>query len=128
MTFTFDSDFVDVLEDILIETLWLIRTTETQDSSGKVDSYVETKICAPGRIMPLSEKDRHIDGIGTILSGDMIGYFKPTYDNFDTSYEVTEGDQIERNSGVKFRVEKILHRQLLGSTMVYIKTKLRRLE
>ena len=125
---TVQEDFIDCLEDFLIEQLWLIRNIETEDAAGRNDDYVETKICAPGRIMPLSEKDRNIESIGTIISGDMIGYFKPTYTNFSTDYEVEEGDQIERESGVKFRVEKILHRQAIGDSVVYIKAYLRRLE
>lgn len=122
------TDFADCLDDMIVERLQLIKTIETQDAGGRTDDYVEFKVCAPGRIMPVSEKDRNIEGIGTIISGDMIGYFKPTYANFSTDYEVEEGDQIERTSGVKFRVEKIIHRQEIDDVVIYIKTLLRRLE
>lgn len=122
------TDFSNVLADVATETLWLRRETSTQDSAGDTASYSETRISTPGRIMPLSEKDRNIDGIGTIITGDMIGYFEPIYTDAGTDYEITEGDQIERDDGTLFRVQKIVHRQTLGEVTIYIKTYLRRLE
>lgn len=121
-------DFTDCLDEILTETLSLIKSTETEDAAGRNETYSETTISAPGRIMPISEKDRNIEGIGTVISGYMIGYFKPTYTQASVDYEVEEGDQIERTSSTRFRVEKILHRQAIGEDVIYIKTLLRRLK
>lgn len=99
----------------------MTNTNLTKQSSG-------TTISILGRIMPVSEKDRQVHGAGRFNSGEMIGYFKPSYESGGSTYIVEEGDVIARpDESDKFRVVEVVQREKISDTVIYIKTRLRRI-
>lgn len=93
-------------------------------STGDVDVNRVPILC---RIMPLSDKERNLIGMGNFTSGSRIGYFHPKYEHAGNEFIVEENDIIEDLNDVKYRVTKILHEQHLGSEVIYIKAMLNRI-
>ena len=118
-------DFKNVLNDILNEAMFLIKTDETADPSGETESYEPFFIPINGRIMPLSDKDRKNLDQGTITEGNRILYSCPSYDHEGESYRVNEGDVVKDINNIKYRVAKIIEDQHLGSTGIYRKALLK---
>lgn len=123
---TIAEDFVSVLEDVLIERAKLKRETKTTDSLGNVSTIINPVITIDCSIQPVTNKNWNVIEYGLPVTGEMIGYFKPTYTQFGTDYEVEEGDEIEWNSA-NFRVEEIMSRPEHGGEVVFIKARLVRI-
>lgn len=101
---------------------FLNKTIELSD--GDVDINKIPILC---RIMPMSDKERNIIGMGNFTSGLKTGYFYPKYEHDGSDYVVEENDIIEDSNSVKYRVTKILHEQHLGDEAIYIKGALQRI-
>lgn len=77
-------------------------------------------------IIGTSEKSREVDSFGNINTGEMIGYFKASYEQLGTTYYVETGDIIVRD-GEKFRVEEIVANYRISGDVVYKKARLMRI-
>jgi len=119
-------DFVAVLNDMLVEQAVLIKESRTTDSFGNVTAITLPKITIECSIQPVTQKNWNVIEMGLPVSGTMVGYFKPTYTQFCTDYEVEEGDKIEWNNTL-FRVEEIMSAPEHGSKVVFIKARLVRI-
>lgn len=123
---TIATDFVAVLEDRLVEKAKLRKATITTDTLGNVSNIVNPDITIECSIQPINEKNWNIIEFGLPVTGEMIGYFKPSYTQFSTDYEVEENDEIYWNDA-NFRVEEIMSKPEHGGSAVYIKARLVRI-
>lgn len=123
---TIAEDFIAALNDLLAEKAALIKETTTTDSAGNPINVVNPSITISCSIQPVTQKNWNVLEYGLPVSGEMVGYFKPSYTEFDTDYEVEEGDEIEWND-MNFRVKEIMSKPEHGSEVVYIKARLVRI-
>jgi hypothetical protein len=124
---TIQDDFHTVLNDIMNEEVKLVKQS-VEMTNGFIDEIAELEFCITCRIMPMSQKDRNLIEIGNLSSGNMIGYFYPTYDFRGTDYEVDNDDIInDLKNSVKYRVVSIVQREHLNNKIVYVKAVLQRI-
>lgn len=121
---TMKTDFENVMDDLLIETAHLKKETRTTDTAGNITAIVEPDITISCSIQPVSQKNWNVLEFGVPVTGEMVGYFKASYSQFGTDYEVEEGDTVTWNS-VKYRVEVIMSAPENAGEVVYIKARLR---
>jgi hypothetical protein len=120
-------DFLNALNDVLVEDADLFRETGTADSAGMINTVTLISVFVPCRIMPLSDKQRNLLDIGQDVTGQSIGYFKPTYTNLGVIYVVSEGDIVKKPTGEKYRVQKVLQEEHLDGVNIYLKALLKRI-
>jgi len=109
---------------LLTENVTLTRKTTTTDGTGMITDGASVSVPITCRIMPLSDKTRHLEEYGQAISGESIGYFRPSYTYLSVTYVVAEGDLITSSANT-YRVEKVVHSQHIGTDQIYIKTLLK---
>lgn len=121
---TIQEDFNTVLFDLMNEEATLVKVYEDEEQYEEMPQG-----CVQCRIMPMSDKDRNLIGMGNFTSGTNVGYFLPYYKLMDgNEYKVEENDIIEdRKNNAKYRVTSIQQEQHLSNEIIYIKAMLRRM-
>jgi len=124
---TIQDDFHTVLTDIMNEEVKLVKQS-VEMTNGFIDEIAELEFCITCRIMPISQKDRNLIEIGNLSSGNMIGYFYPSYEFNGTDYIVDNDDIInDLKNSVRYRVVSIVQREHLNNKIVYVKAVLQRI-
>ena len=119
-------DFEMAMNDMLVEKAKLRKETRTTDSLGNVKTIVNPDVTIECSIQPITQKNWNVIEMGLPVSGEMIGFFKPSYTQFGSSHEVEEGDEIVWNS-INLRVEEIMSKPEHGGEVVYVKARLVRI-
>jgi len=117
---TIKLDFVSVINDLLVQKVDLVKKTITTDSLGNVEAIVNPRITINCCIQPITQKNWNVLEMGLPVSGQMIGYFKPSYTQFSTDYEVEEDDEILKD-GITYTVEKIVAKPEHNGEVTHIK-------
>ena len=122
---TIKDDFTTVINDLLLQKVDLVKKTITTDSLGNVTEIQNPHITINCSIQPVTQKNWNVLEMGLPVSGTMIGYFKTTYTQFSTDYEVEEDDEILKD-GITYTVEKIVSKPEHAGEATFIKAILHR--
>lgn len=123
---TVKTDFEEALADVINVKATLRRRDANVDSLGQA-TYSEHKTVPIDCFMKkISDKQRALLPEGISSKGRMLGYFKASYSWMDTTYYVTEGDEVSFKD-IIWRVEKILKKPEVDGTIIYIKALMHRM-
>lgn len=112
--------FKEACYSMMNENVDLIRKITITDGTGMITDSNSTTTSIVCRIEPQNDRNRILDEFGQVITGESIGFFKPTYSGL-----IIQPDDLIKQGTVTYRVQKVFKYAHIGTNAIYIKASLK---